>query len=110
MTTYRGEYPGVPEKKGLLAITAQIHFGREISVAIAGDRDGLRYLAGLLLYFADLDVEQKNLPEGERAHIHLHPGYQLIEKSCDVEVCRAEAKGTGELPTYFKGEKRAEPN
>jgi hypothetical protein len=101
MAKHQVDYPGVPEHKGLLAITTQIHFGREVSVAIVGDRDGLRYLASILRYFADMDVDKKNLPDGERAHIHLHPGYQLIENSCDVEICRAEAKGTNELPAYF---------
>lgn len=70
---------------------------------VAGDSAGLRSLARLLLWLADLDQESiSRLPEGERAHVHLYAGSQLSEDSLELELCRLDAKGTGEFPRGFE--------
>ena len=94
-------YADAPLPDGLVAITVDGEAGKRGQVSITGDRKGLAYLAKLLKYMAKTDVEQRQMPDGARAHIPLRPGVQLIASSCDVEICRAEAKGTGELPPDF---------
>ena len=90
-----------PDKEGNICIYPEIYEGRFANVIIVGDPDGLRYLAKLLNHIADIDQDKNDDPIGERAHIHIHPEFQLGDHSCEVEICRADAKGTGELPDYM---------
>ena len=93
----------LPERRGKLDIYPQIDKGAYPSITIIGDPHGLHYLSELLTILADRDQESNDdLPQGEREHIHLYREYQLGGHSCEVEVCRADAKGTGELPDFMK--------
>jgi hypothetical protein len=92
----------LPNKKGNLDIYPAIHHGNVPSVTIIGDPKGLRYLADLLHAVADEDQNKTSAPDGTREHIHIHPEQQLGEHSCEVEICRADAKGTKELPDFMK--------
>src|SRR5262249_4344170 len=85
-----------------------IYDGNNVLVSIVGDAEALRYLGDLLHYMAKIEVDKQDMPLGARAHIPLIPGRQLIEHSCEVQICRAEAKGTGEYPAYFADAKRTE--
>jgi hypothetical protein len=67
-------------------------------VLIHGNPEGLKSLAKLLMEIAELnqnDTEDKQLPTGARAHVHLRPGIELSKSSCDVIVGRLDAKGSG---------------
>jgi hypothetical protein len=76
----------------------------EGGLVVAGDPAGLRSLAQLLVWLADLDQEGvAHLPEGERAHVHLYPGSQTSGNSVGLELCRLDAKGTGMFPGGFEG-------
>ena len=92
----------LPENKGKLNIYPEISEGISPSVTIIGDPDGLRYLSEVLKVLADYDQNSDKTPVGERVHIHLHRQYQLGKRSCEVEICRADAKGTGEFPDFMK--------
>lgn len=90
-----------PKKKGNIDIFPQIEDANAISIVIIGDPDGLRYLSSIFLNLADYDQEASQAPSGSREHIHLHVDIQLGNHSCEVEVCRADAKGTHELPEFM---------
>ena len=92
----------LPENNGKLDIYSKTHEDNIQEVTIIGDPDGLRYLSGLLKALADYDQDSRNSPKGSREHIHLHRKCQLGKHSCEVEVCRADAKGTGELPEFMR--------
>lgn len=92
---------GRPPIEGNVEITK----GRK-NVRVAGDPEGLRSLARLLLWIADEDQESiHSQPVGERFHLHLYPkrpefgvGFgSLTEASVEAELCRLDAKGTGDL-------------
>ena len=91
-----------PKKQGKIDIFPEIHDGNAISIVIVGNPDGLRYLASLLDYMASYDQKNSQAPSGSREHIHLHIGEQLGNHSCEVELCRADAKGTGKLPEFMQ--------
>jgi hypothetical protein len=91
-----------PEKSGNIDIYPQIIDANQVAVTIMGDKEGLRYLASLLNWMADFDQESNADPDGTREHIHLHRETQLGCFSCEVSLCRADAKGTGELPDFMK--------
>ncbi|MBE0537420.1 MAG: hypothetical protein IH624_17290 [Phycisphaerae bacterium] len=91
-----------PEKRGRLDVFPEIAEGSVLKVCIIGDPDGLKYLADLLYYLADFDQSENSDPIGEREHIHLYGELQLGGHSCEVELCRADAKGTGEIPDYMR--------
>lgn len=93
-----------PDKSGNIDIYPEIVDGNLLTVNIVGDPEGLKYLASLLSRLVDFDQETNNAPAGCREHIHLHRNEQLGEHSCEVEICRADAKGTGELPEYTRGD------
>jgi hypothetical protein len=81
-------------------------------VFIGGDPQGLRSLAKLLNWLADQDQESHpNMPDGEREHVHLYNGppplNQLTPNSVATEICRLDAKGTGELLKRSKQKKRS---
>ena len=94
-------YSDQPEKSGKLDIYPDIHCGSVLGVNIVGDPDGLRYLAKLLNYLAGFDQNKNSDPKGSREHIHLSSESHLGEHSCQVELCRADAKGTGQLPDFM---------
>lgn len=88
-------------RKRFLNIHPEILYGNKIKINIVGNPKGLLYLAKLLTELANIDQEKvEDLPVGEREHTHLFPSCQLNEHSCEVELCRADAKGTGEYPEY----------
>jgi hypothetical protein len=76
-------------------------------VFIGGDPQGLRSLAKILVWLADVDQEtHPSMPDGEREHTHLAcgPAYsQLSQFSVTTELCRLDAKGTGEFPEKYCG-------
>jgi hypothetical protein len=92
----------LPKDKGKLDIYPEITEGNCPSVTIIGDPNGLRCLSEILKALADYDQNSDDSPIGEREHIHLHRQYQLGRHSCEVEISRADAKGTGELPDFMK--------
>ena len=92
----------LPENNGKLDIYSETDEDNFTEITIIGDPDGLRYLSELIQALADYDQDSRNLPKGEREHVHLHPKCQLGKHSCEVEVCRADAKGTGELPEFMR--------
>lgn len=95
-------FKNIPKIKGKLDIYPLIHYGDTLGINIIGNPDGLRSLAKLLQYLADWDQNLSGMPVGEREHIHISPESQLDDHSCQVEICRADAKGTGELPDFMK--------
>ncbi|MHC4172631.1 MAG: Imm32 family immunity protein [Planctomycetota bacterium] len=93
---------GYPDKSGNIDIYPKIEEGHFVSVTIIGDPKGLKYLAEFLNWLADRDQEENETPAGSREHIHLHANKQLGAHSCEVEICRADAKGTGRLPEFMR--------
>ncbi len=90
-----------PQLKGNVEISLQ-RYGRDpYDVFIGGDPEGLRSLAGMLLWLADVNQEVSGMPDGEREHIHLSPGWQLSGNSRRTELCRLDAKATGDFPPNF---------
>ena len=80
----------------------------EEGVFIGGDPEGLRSLARLLVWLAEFDQElDSKIPGGERCHVHLHAGEavasfnSLTHFSRETEICRLDAKGTGEFPSRY---------
>jgi hypothetical protein len=92
----------IPENKGKLDIFLKTHEDNTPEVIIIGEPDGLHYLSELLKALADYDQDSSDLPKGERKHVHLHANCQLGKCSCEVEVCRADAKVTGKLPEFMR--------
>lgn len=93
----------IPEKSGNICIFAEPHKGTcSPPVTIIGDPEGLRYLAEVLMWLADFNQDENTDPVGSREHLHLEPNEELNSKSCYVELCRADAKGTGELSDCMK--------
>lgn len=92
----------LPECKGNIeiSIVPDDVFGQ--GVFIGGDPGGLRSLAEMLLGLAELDQDAalKASPE-IREHIHLRPHARLSGNSAPTELCRLDAKITGEFPTDF---------
>jgi hypothetical protein len=87
-----------PEVNGHVEISHGKH-----GIFIAGDPQGLRSLAKLLNFLAEVDQEKiPFMPDGERDHTHLHPGCQLSKNAVETEICRLDAKGTGEFPRNYK--------
>lgn len=71
-------------------------------VFIGGDPQGLKSLADTLLWLAYLNqAAALELSDETREHRHLHPGVHLSRNSQETEVCRLDAKGTGELPEDY---------
>jgi hypothetical protein len=82
-------------------------------IFIGGDPDGLRSLAKMLVWLADVDQElHPNMPDGEREHLPLYPDppyNQLTTFSAPTELCRLDAKGTGEFPDYYSRKRKPSP-
>lgn len=84
---------------------------------MGGDPDGLRSLAALLVWIADVDQEAiPTQPVGERYHVHLEPrtarsrAEALTAFSLSTELCRLDAKGTRQLPPRYVTEQRGKAN
>jgi hypothetical protein len=82
---------------------------RREGIFIGGDPRGLRSLAKLLLWLANLDQEKhSSMPDGEREHVPLYavdptlPYNSLTPFSVMTELCRLDAKGTGEFPEKYR--------
>jgi hypothetical protein len=92
----------LPDRKGHIEISVAKDdvFGQ--GVFIGGDPEGLRSLAELLLMLADLDqgATLEFSPE-VREHIYLRPNVRLSGNSAPTELCRLDAKITGEFPADF---------
>jgi len=74
----------------------------EGKVVIAGDPEGLRSLASLITWLADVDqATVPYLPDGKGAHVHVYPGVDISRNSREAELCRLDAKGTGAFPEGF---------
>ena len=93
-------YNDLPKKAGHICINVKPEEPGEL--LICGDPKGLRYLAAVLTWLADFDQAKSSCPLGSREHLHFRPGAQLDVQSCQVEICRADAKGTGELPKFMR--------
>jgi hypothetical protein len=80
----------------------------EYGIFIGGDPEGLRSLARLLTWLADVDQNSlARMPDGERCHVHLHArdaeGFNsLTGFSEETELCRLDAKGTSDLPPKYQ--------
>jgi len=95
-------YDDIPDKKGKINIYPEIIDGNLITISVIGDPEGLKYLASLLTWLAEFDQNKNNDPIGSREHLHLLKDEELDWHSCEVEICRADAKGTGEYPDFMK--------
>jgi len=107
--TGRNDTAGVNDTTGSPRIRGILELSRsEEGILIGGDPEGLRALAGLLAWLASVDQNSlTGMPEGERFHVHLHArdaeGFNsLTWFSEETEVCRLDAKGTGELPEKYQ--------
>jgi hypothetical protein len=90
-----------PQLKGNVEVSLK-RYGRDpYDVFIGGDREGLRALAKMLLWLADANQEATGMPDGEREHLHLSPGLHLSASSRRTELCRLDARSTGEFPCDF---------
>jgi hypothetical protein len=95
---------GSPKIEGRLEISRC-----RTGIFIGGDPDALRSLARLLLWLARVDQESLSTqPDGERCHVHLHArdaeGFNsLTAFSEETELCRLDAKGTGDFPAKYHG-------
>ena len=90
------------DNEGNLEIYPDILDGRYPKVTILGDPEGLRYLADIIRRIADID-QSTNHPYDNRFHIHLRPDSAALGNySCEVEICRADDKDTGEFPDFMR--------
>lgn len=101
--TFDDTYPYGPGITGRLWIHTHIEDRSRIGVDIVGDPEGLRSLGEMLIFLAEVDQRTRRVPVGERDHLHLVPRRELGlmgelgAGSCNVELCRADACGTGEI-------------
>jgi hypothetical protein len=89
--------------EGRLWIVPKIISGQETLVTIVGDPAGLVSFGRLLISAGEADQTGRGIPIGEHYDVVLQPEYnygfsgELGAGSCTVEVCRADAAGTGEI-------------
>jgi hypothetical protein len=101
-TVWENYAPGRPIIKGCLEISCC-----DSGIFIGGDPAGFSSFARLLMWMANIDQEAlPTQPDGERFHVHLHVGEvpefnSLTSFSEETEVCRLDAKGTGDLPEKY---------
>jgi hypothetical protein len=97
------DYTGSPRIEGNLEISRS-----RDGIFIGGDPVALRSLARLLNRIANVDQESLAAqPDGERFHVHLHTrdveGFNSPTRfSEETELCRLDAKGTGDLPAKYR--------
>jgi hypothetical protein len=93
---------GCPKIEGKLEISKS-----RTGIFIGGDPRAFHSLARLLDWLANIDQESlAQQPDGERCHVHLHArdaeGFNsLTPFSSETELCRLDAKGTGEFPERY---------
>ncbi|HEV8060579.1 MAG TPA: hypothetical protein VGP68_11925 [Gemmataceae bacterium] len=97
---------GCPGLYGILEISKSRQ-----GIFIGGDPEGLRTLGEILIWLANVDqTHYPTMPDGERCHTHLYANYanepgklanHLTEFSTTTELCRLDAKGTGDLPKKY---------
>lgn len=103
-TTWVNNTAGSPRIQGNLEISKS-----RDGVFIGGDPDALRSLATLLVWLANVDQESlPNQPAAARLHVHLHArdvaGFNSLTRfSTETELCRLDAKGTGDFPEKYRG-------
>ena len=91
--------------KGNLWISTIEEDGRT-KVMIYGDPDGMESFGKVLINMSQVDQNKYvGMPDGERDHTHIYPGHQLSQNSLETILGRLDAKGTGEFPKGFKGNK-----
>ncbi len=97
-----------PKIKGHIEISVG-----ENGIFIGGDPQGLKSLADTLLWLAYLNqAASLELSNEIRGHRHLHPSVHLSRNSTETEICRLDAKGTGEFPEDYvpaRGTKKIKP-
>ena len=93
--------PKEPEPRGRIWVAPRVVNNREITVGILGDGEGLQYLAGVCRYLSSLDQPAAGIPPGSREHVHLELAGALGSPSSYVELSRADASGTGEIPGWL---------
>jgi hypothetical protein len=106
----KAKEPWVNHNSGYPKITANLEISASRhGVFIGGDPSGLLSLSRLLEWIANADQEaMENIPVGERFHIHLHCNEKtksfnsLNRFSKETQICRLDAKGTGEFPDKYK--------
>ena len=92
----------LPAIQGKLEIYHYLINENQEKIAVIGDPEGLRSLSEMIRFLADWDQDLSGIPIGEREHIHIRPGTELGKRSCEVEICRADAKGTGKYPAFME--------
>jgi hypothetical protein len=92
-----------PNIHGILEISKS-----RAGIFIGGDPAGLRSLGEVLIWLANVDQNKyPTMPDGERCHTHLYAnlpvkaGNHLTEFSECTELCRLDARGTGDLPNKY---------
>ena len=90
-------------------ITGHLEISKgQTGIFIGGDPEALRSLANLLNWLAGVDQESLDtMPDGERCHVHLEPKGTCASLSAfseETEICRLDAKGTGDFPTRYSVE------
>jgi len=101
-TGWVNDVRGSPRIEGKLEIATS-----DTGIFIGGDPKGLRSLAELLAWVANVDQGcLSHMPDGERFHVHLYPedaqGFGTLTCfSEETELCRLDAKGTGDLPRHL---------
>lgn len=98
----------LPKIKGKIDIYPEILEGSIVQIVIIGDKKGLMSFSKFINTLATFDQNKNNDAIGTREHVHLHANFQLGSHSCEVEICRADAKGTGELPDFMQEKKSVE--
>ena len=98
---------GYPKIVGNLEISSDRN-----GVFIGGDPSGLLSLAKLLEWIANTNQDRlENIPIGAHFHIHLYHDKtieafnSLNEFSKETQICRLDAKGTGEFPEKYNKKK-----
>ena len=78
-----------PRLSGNIQIT-----DKEGKIVISGDPGGLRSLSALLTWLAGQDLDTwPYLKEGQHAHLHVYPHYDISEDSREVKLMRMDLKG-----------------
>ena len=107
-SVWDNDYTGSPKIEGNLEISRS-----DDGIFIGGDLAALRSLARLLNWIANIDQESLvTQPDGERFHVHLHTrdaeGFSSLTRfSEETELCRLDAKGTGDLPEKYRAPGKA---
>ena len=76
-------------------------------VMIYGDPNGMESFGKMLIKMSQVDQNKYiGMSDGERDHTHIYSGHHLSKDSLETIIGRLDAKGTGEFPKGFKGNKK----